>query len=52
MKNILDHTLETHAPLKKLYVRANQSPFINRKTNKELMKRSRLRNKFSIQKVT
>ena len=45
-KNIVDHTLETHAPLRKLYVRANQVPFINRKINKEIMKRSRLRNKF------
>ena len=30
----------------KWYVRANQAPFINKKINKEIMKRSRLRNKF------
>ena len=48
-KNIVDHTLETietHALLKKQYVTANQAPFINRKINKEIMKWSRLRNKF------
>ena len=41
-KNIVDHTLETQAPLKKRYVRATQALFINRKINKEIMKRSRL----------
>ena len=45
-KNIFDHTLETPAPLKKQYVRVNEAPFINRKINKEIMKRSELRNKF------
>ena len=39
-------TLDKHAPLKKRYVRANQSPFMNKKLSKEIMKRSRLRNKF------
>ena len=39
-------TLDKHAPLKKRYVRANQSPFMNKKLSKEMMKRSRLRNKF------
>ena len=33
------------APLKKRYVRANQAPFMNKKLNKEIMTRSRLRNK-------
>ena len=45
-KNIVDHTLETRAPLKKRYLRANQAPFINTKINKEIMKRSQLRTKF------
>ena len=45
-KNTVFHVFENYAPLKKRYVRANQSPFINRKINKEIMKRSRLRNKF------
>ena len=39
-------THDKHAPLKKRYVRANQSPFMNKKMSKEIMKRSRLRNKF------
>ena len=32
--------------MKKWSVRANQAPFINKKINKEIMKSSRLRNKF------
>ena len=39
-------TFDRHAPLKKKIVRANQSPFMNKKLRKEIMKRSRLRNKF------
>ena len=35
-----------HAPLKRRYVRANQAPFMNKKLSKEIMTRSRLRNKF------
>ena len=41
-KNIVDNILETQAPLKKRYVRATQALFLNRKINKEIMKRSRL----------
>ena len=37
-KNIVDHTLETHTPLKRRYERANQSSFINRKINKDIIK--------------
>ena len=37
--------LEKHAPTKKKYVRANQTPFITKTSSKEIMKRSRLRNK-------
>ena len=39
-------TLDKHALLKKRYVRANQSAFMNKKLSKEIKKRSRLRNKF------
>ena len=46
LKESVNITLEKHAPLKKRYVRANRSPFINKKLSKEIMKRSRLRNKF------
>ena len=38
--------LEKHALTKKKYVRANQALFITKTLNKEMMKRSRLRNKF------
>ena len=41
-----DNILQKHAPLKKLYVRANQAPFIDKNMNKHIMKRSHLRNKF------
>ena len=44
-KTALDEAIQRHAPIKKRYVRANQAPFINKKINKEIMKRSRLRNK-------
>ena len=46
-KTALDEAIQRHAPIKKQYVRANQAPFINKKINREIMKRSRLRNKFS-----
>ena len=46
LKQSVNISLDKYAPLKKRYVRANQSPFINRKLNKEIMKMSRLRNKF------
>ena len=45
-KNLFNEAIQRHAPIKKRYVRANQAPFINKKINKEIMKRSRLRNKF------
>ena len=46
LKELVNITLDKHAPLKKRYVRANQSAFMNKKSSKEIMKRSRLRNKF------
>ena len=46
LKESVNITLDKHAPLKKRYVRANQSPFMNKKLSKEIMKRSHLRNKF------
>ena len=45
-KTALDIALQRHAPIKKRYIRGNQAPFINKKINKEIMKRSHLRNKF------
>ena len=43
--NIVD-IFNEYAPLKKRYVHANQVPFMNKKLGKELMTRSRLKNKF------
>ena len=43
IKELVNISLEKHAQLKKRYVRANQSPFMNK--SKEIMKRSSLRNK-------
>ena len=45
-KTGLDETFQRNAPIKKQYFQANQAPFINKKINKEIMKRSRLRNEF------
>ena len=45
-KSTLDNILQKHAPIKKRYVRANQASFINSKIHKEVMRRTRLRNKF------
>ena len=42
----MNATLEKHAPSKTRYIRANQAPYMNKKSCKEIMKRSRLRNKF------
>ena len=45
-KVVLNEAIQKHAPIKQRYVRANQAPFINKTINKEIMKRSRLRNEF------
>ena len=45
-KRIVDKTLDKYTPIKKRYVRANQAPFMNKRINKEIVKRRRLRNKF------
>ena len=42
----VDNILQKHAPIKKRYVLANQSSFINSKILKEVMRRTRVRNKF------
>ena len=46
LKAVANEAIQKHAPIKQWYVRANQAPFINKTINKEIMKRSRLRNKF------
>ena len=37
-------TLNTHAPLKKKHLRANQASFVTKESRKAVMKRARLRN--------
>ena len=44
--NIFIDILNLHAPLKKKYLRANHSKFISKELSKEIMLRSKLRNKF------
>ena len=46
LKELVNITLDKHAPLKIIYIRVNQSPFMNKKLRKEIMNKSRLRNKF------
>ena len=46
LRDSVNATLEKHAPSKTRYTRANQAPYMNKKSCKEIMKRSRLRNKF------
>ena len=43
---VCKEVLNIYAPLKKKYIRGNNSSFMNRILSKEIMKRSRLRNKF------
>ena len=45
-KTARDEAVQRKAPVKKRYVRANQASFKNKEINKEIMKRSRLRNNF------
>ena len=45
-KSTFDNVLQKHAPIKKRYARANQASFINSRIHKEVMRRTRLRNKF------
>ena len=45
-KSTVDYILQKHAPIKKRYVRANQASFVNSKIHKEVIRMTRLRNKF------
>ena len=42
-QNIFIDTFKKHAPMKEKYVRANNSPFWNKRLNKALMTRSRFK---------
>ena len=46
LRESVNATLEKRAPSKARYTRANQALYMNKKLSKEIMKRSRLRNKF------
>ena len=50
-KTALDEVIQRHAPMKQRYVRSNQTSFIKKKINKEIMKRSWLRTNFLNTKV-
>ena len=50
-KKTVNIFLEKHATTNKKYVRANQAPFVTKTLSKEIMKRSRLRNKLLNKKV-
>ena len=45
-KAALHEAIQRHTLIKKRHIRVNQAHFINRKMNREIMKRSRPRNKF------
>ena len=45
-KTALNEATQRRPPIKQRYSCANQAPLINKTINKEIMKRSRLRNKF------
>ena len=51
-KIVFNEAIQRHAPMKKRNNQANQAPFKNRKINKEVMKRSRLRTTLSTYRVT
>ena len=45
------NVLNKFAPLKKKYLSANQSRFVNKELNKVIMQRSRLHNKYLKDKI-
>ena len=44
--NVCTGVLNRYAPLKEKYIKANNSPFMNKMLSKAVMNKSRLRNKF------
>ena len=45
MKTVF-HLFNKHAPIKRKYIRANETPFMTKDLHKAIMKRSKLRNNF------
>ena len=46
LTEILSETLNKHAPIKSKTVRGNQAPFMNRVISKNIMNKSRIKNKY------
>ncbi len=46
-QDTFQRVLDKHAPMKKRYIRANDSPFMNRTLHKAFMLRTRLKNKYN-----
>ena len=51
-KMIFFNVLNSFAPVRKKYLRANHSKFVNKELNKTMVQRTKLRNKFLRQKTT
>ena len=51
-KELYSEVVDNHAPLKQRVIRGNQAPFMSKDLSKQIMIRSRLRNKFSRHKTT
>ena len=47
LEEIVVKLLNLYAPIKTKYIRANNSPFMNKSLSKAIMTRSRLRNRFN-----
>ena len=45
-KETMFNIFDKHAPIKQKYLRANEAPFMTKELHREIMKRSRLLNKF------
>ena len=45
-KETISNIFDKHAPIKQKYLRANEAPFMAKELHREIMKRSRLHNKF------
>ena len=46
LTEIMSEVLEKHAPLKTKTIRGNQAPFMNKRSSKAIMNKSRIRNKY------
>ena len=50
-QDTFQRVLDKHAPMKKRYIRANDSPFMNRTLRKAFMLRARLKNRYNKNKT-